>query len=236
MQSPGKMLVSMSVCAFVLLGGCRLQQDICERQEPNQPSSNLLIKPDSLRITNTMIELRCEIRNNTSEDIWVYEAVPDVLDQSGMGLVNATVFVDKDDRTLIVNGRIGTGYGRKIWYDTRAFYTRLRVGQSLPEVLRTPLPIPDYAVEEAGFLRILRQGVDHLTRVEFQIGYFTEKDLASLKAEPDSIHRISPDESGNRIDVRDSSQGKLCGTERTARIILDGICLPYKEWLKAGAH
>jgi hypothetical protein len=186
----------------------------------------LLIKPDALKITNTMIELRYEITNNADEDVWVYNTASDISNDMRM---NAAISVDNDS-TVVVAGRIGRECGRRTWSYMTASYARLGPRQSRRGMLRVNLPIPNLLAEDGGFLRLLTCDIESLQRAAFEIGYFTEKDLALLPT-GDTVHRIQADESGNQIDVGDGSQGSLCRVERTARIVLDGITLSYKEWL-----
>ena len=232
MQNLEKAIVLAGAYVVILLSGCQTH-NACVRQKTTTPG--VVIKPGALQITSTMIELRCEITNNTDEDIWIHDTTRDIPDPNGTGYVNAGVFVDDDDRTLIIGSRIGLFYGREIWCDMGVSYTRLRAGQSCQEVVRTDLPIPDYEAEGAGFLRILRQGVDHLTRASFEIGYFAEKDWTSLEANLLGYQKVLRNESSDRIKVYDSSQGELCRAERVAGVVVDGIHLPYQEWLNSDA-
>lgn len=182
-----------------------------------------------------MIELRCEIVNCTKKNIWVYESVRDIPDPNGVRTATVGVFADEDDRRLILDGRMGTLYGSETWCNVGGAYTRLAAGQSSPAVLRTFLTtIPWYATVAPGFYRMRKRGIDHLSGISFEIGYFTEEDLSLLRSGPDTIHQLSKDKAGDRIGVFDSSQGEACRAERIARVVVEGIYLPYKEWLAEG--
>ena len=232
MQNPEKAIVLAGAYVAILLSGCQTH-NACVPQKTTTPG--VVIRQGALRITSTMIELRCEIANNMGEDIWICGMDEDPLVRNDTGRATARVFVHADNRTLIVDRRIGTFYGRAIWCNMGALYTRLPAGQSRPDVLRVLLPLPDYTAQEAGFLRILREGVDHLTRASFEIGYFAEKDWALLEANLLGYQKVLRDKSSDRIKVYDSSQGELCRAERVAGMMVDGIHLPYKEWLNSDA-
>jgi hypothetical protein len=212
----------------MLLGGCHAQS-VSQGQITDR--SGVRIRFRDLQITNTMIELRCEIVNCTGKDIWVCESVRDIPDANGIRTATAGISANEDDRTLIIDAGIRGLYGSGIWCNVGGTYTRLTAGQSSPAVLRTFLTIPWYSTAAPGFRRMLKQGVDHLSGISFEIGYFTETDLASLITGPNSIHQIVEDDSADRIDVFDSSQGELCRKERVARIVVDGISLHYTDWL-----
>lgn len=230
MENLGKILVLVGVCVPILFGRVEAQ-DATNRQ--GRDGTAVFVKFGAFRITNTIIELRCEVINCTGGDIWVCDDPHSIAANE----TNAAVFVDKDDRTLVVAKRIGLSCWEQVWANVRATYSRLRAGENRSVVLSVQFPIILHADYAQGFFRVFDEGVDHLTRATFEIGYFTDRDLASLRPGLHPSQTIDPDEPGDRIVIYDSTQGQLCRGERAARMTVDGLCIPYKEWFRGGvAH
>lgn len=159
MRNGRTMLISVGVCVSVLLNGVRAQ-NASERRKRDE--SGVIVQLGALRVTNTMVELRCEIQNTTSEDIWIYGEPTHARSLNGARPLTAHAFVDKDNQTLIIAGRINLPYRGPVWAHVRTPYARLPQGQSQAKVLLVRLPIILDQSDEQGFFQIFDQGVDHL--------------------------------------------------------------------------
>jgi hypothetical protein len=142
MENVGRVLALTSIGVWVLLCGCRAE-NAHETRKIN--GSGIIVKYTASQITDARIELHCEIANTGAEDVWIIDGSPDVPDPNGVNQGNAGIYLDGDDRTLVVSesiGRLGQG---ETWAHTMARYGRLRVGQSRAKVLKADLPIVLYA-------------------------------------------------------------------------------------------
>ncbi len=104
MKNVGRVLSLTSIGVWVLLCGCRAQN---ARETREIDGSGIIVKYRASQITDALIELQCEIVNNGAEDIWIIDGSPDVPDPTGANQRNAGIYLDEDDRTLVVAGNIG---------------------------------------------------------------------------------------------------------------------------------
>jgi hypothetical protein len=80
-------------------------------QDYNAPASvskepRVTLKLGTMKITNTMIELRCEVANNSQQDVWVYEEGVDLNSSNSARGANARLLVGSDRQTLLILRRM----------------------------------------------------------------------------------------------------------------------------------
>jgi len=154
-------------------------------QKTNAPT----ITVTKLDISDKTLSLSYEIRNDSEQDVWILVG----FGKTGM---SAEVFIDRDDRTLLIRERFDVpfGGGGEIAYGR---YVLLSAGQSQTESVTLATPVnPEY-----GFVdRPLRQarGLEYATRLAIEIGYYAG-DL------PGMIRGIleKADKIGNKTKSRD---------------------------------
>ncbi|MBN2131995.1 MAG: formylglycine-generating enzyme family protein [Sedimentisphaerales bacterium] len=74
-------------------------------------------------------------------------------------------------------------------------------------------------------------GVESFGRLAFEVGYFTERQLRSIEAGPGPLH-VRRNESADEVVIRGLiTPSEYRSEERSVRVALDGVRLPYKEWI-----
>lgn len=115
-----------------------------------------------LNITDKTLKLTYDIRNASKQDIWILAGCSR-LDAS------AEVFMDKDERTLLIRARFDVptrtssdnAYGR---------YVLLRPGQTRAESVTLAVPVyPEYAFGGGR----TAHGLEYATRLSIEFGYYT---------------------------------------------------------------
>lgn len=153
---------------IVVLSMCILPAIQVQAQADNNAAANNKAAPPTIAITSvdvndTILKLIYDIINDSGKDVWF-------LIGFGKTDVSAEVFMDRDDRTLLIRRRLdvpsgagnGIGYGR---------YVLLRAGQIQREAITLATPVNRYL----GFVdRPLRKavGLEYATRLAIEIGYY----------------------------------------------------------------
>jgi hypothetical protein len=161
------MMVVLLLCVKTVTG-------VQAQSEDNLAINNNVGKPTiavtKLDISDKNLKLRYEIRNMSKQDIWI-------LDGLGRTDVSAEMFMDRDDRTLLIRNRLDVpfGGGGEIVYGR---YILLRAGQTQTESITLATPVnPQY-----GFIdRSLRpaRGLEYATCLAIEIGYY-DSDLPDM--------------------------------------------------------
>jgi hypothetical protein len=134
----------------------------------------------ALRITNRCLQLRCKISNQMNEDVWVFASESRDYRVEGIQETNADVFVGEDSKSLIILRQMKRPYhGIVFEQEPCVSYNRLHAGESRTEELSVGLPIILLPGDLRGFEQAIDRGVDALTRLVFQIGYYTTEELTS---------------------------------------------------------
>ncbi|MHC4520968.1 MAG: hypothetical protein ACYTAS_20440, partial [Planctomycetota bacterium] len=92
------LILLLGLCASCLLGeACGGASGVAER---NVGVPGVTVALGGLRVTNEALELRCEVRNDSQHDIWIYSSR---LNGSHIwDRPNANLFMDTDGETLVV--------------------------------------------------------------------------------------------------------------------------------------
>jgi formylglycine-generating enzyme required for sulfatase activity len=225
----GYLILFVGLCASSLLGAGR--PGASGVPERNVAVPGVVITLGGLRITNEALELRCELRNDSPHDIWVYSSG---LNGSDILMpANAQLFMGRDDETVVVLRRMNVPehaviHGMPQW----ASYSRLPAGRSRPESLSVRLPVnADSSYFAQGFYGALDREVVTATRLAFEIGYYTTAYLKRPGARPHGHARIRFSESGDQVTVGDFPQDGLWRGEQAARITVEGFRIPLRDWV-----
>jgi hypothetical protein len=215
------------LCASSLLNSAQSWGD----DAPEKPVRKLdvTVTVGTLRITTGSVALRCEIRNGTEQDIWVYDDRPGR--QSGAAKTNAEIYLDKECRTLLILRRINLPLHGMSTSPIDGVYTRLRAGQSRPYVFLVMLPVRVDLYDLHGVQAAIWAGRECLTRLAFQIGYYTSEDLRSLRPKVSSSFASIDFESPDRVRVEEDPRSSITSSERAATVEMEGVCIPYKQWI-----
>ncbi len=215
------------LCTSVLLGTARAHGD--DMAKSKNEKAAMTIKLGSLRITNRLVEMRCEIRNNTGRDIWVCDGIPHQYDHNRVRGTNAEVYIDKEGQTLLILRRIDLPLHGSTTAPVAGTYARLHAGESQPYVFLVVLPIAVESPGLQGFHEAIHRGTEYLSGLAFQIGYYTSEDLRSLQAVAGPFGRIHI-ESGDRVQIYEDPPW-ITYRERAATIRMEGVCIPYRQWI-----
>jgi formylglycine-generating enzyme required for sulfatase activity len=223
--------LSVYVCLCINIGHV-FANDGMQR---NAGRRDVAIECGAMNVTKEIVELRCEIKNNTSEDIWVCAGSPPTVSPPVSQGDNAVVSMSEDYRALVVFRR-GNGPRHEEIYSNLVGipYDCLHPGQSRPERLSVHLPL-DLALRtlyERGFPQALERAVDRVTQLAFEIGYYTTQDLRSLKDNAVPSERIEFSDFPNRVMIRAVPESQIWQVERVVRATIDGVSIPYREWLR----
>jgi hypothetical protein len=182
----------------------------------------------NLDITDKTLKMVYEIRNDSKQDIWVLVGF-------GKSGANAELFMDKDDRTILIRRRFdvpssgrgnGIGYGR---------YVLLRAGQTVREVITLATPVnPEY-----GFMdRPLRpaRGLEYATRLAIEIGFYDSDLPIRIRHTLEEADRIGKKpKNDNDRDRRFYFRGSLYfnALSEVLRQRDEEVFLPYTDqWFK----
>jgi hypothetical protein len=80
-------------------------------------------------------------------------------------------------------------------------------------------------------LQAIDQGTLTVTRLRFEIGYYTTEDLQSMKP-ADDYQRVSFDKSGEWVDLLDHIEEGIWQRERGTGVTVDGAEFPFRKWIK----
>ena len=115
-------------------------------------------------LSDKVLKLSYEIRNDTKRDLWIYDGV-------GEYDISADVFMDEDNQTLLIRSRLDVPAPERA--ETPSFdggYVRLPPGEVLYESVSFPIPVrPRYVfVGERQ-----ERGLEFATRLSIEIGYYS---------------------------------------------------------------
>ena len=191
----------------------------------NRQGRDVVILLGSLKVTNRSVEMRCEIRNDTEQDIWVYD-YDEKESQS-----KTREIMDRDLQGIVfLKGMDWLYHGEVYANGSRVPYTRLRPGESRPEVFSSQLPIEFWFDGSLGFLQAIDRGVETITRLTFKIGYYTKGDLVRDK----QVKKVQFEGSGDRVMIWGlPGQWK---DERSASLTVEPVKIPFKQWLDQRKH
>jgi hypothetical protein len=218
--------------------------------KPDYNASAPTISVTKLDINDKVLELRYEIRNYTNRDLWISEGV-------GKYDISAEVFIEKDNQTLLLRSRLDIPTEPGI--ETPSFdgrYVHLASGQSLSESISLPIPVQPYygfrALSE-------EPGIINATRLALEIGYYVgdlpeiihdrlvKEKMSEQKRS--SAYTYAPNklinyfagkgvlifnEMNEGLRSRDEEvlipyTDQLLKGERSLRITVDNLCIPYAE-------
>ncbi len=238
------LIMALSVC---IIPETRAQSEsVADKNKASVPT----ISVTKLDIGVKTLKLLYEIRNESKQHIWILTGL-------GTFSVNASVFMEKDGRTLLIRRRLDMPFsgGGNIFYGR---YILLHAGQTRTESVTLTIPV----YSEHGFAgRRNAEGLEYATRLSIEIGYYTE-DL------PGMIRGIleKADKIGNKINTRDEEvikyyfKGSLYFNkiseilrqrdeevllpytyqwfkgEKVLRTIVENVRIPYEEKVDRSAH
>ena len=134
-----------------------------------------------LDINDKNLKLRYEIRNESEQDIWVLIG----FEQSGS---SAELFVDKDDRTLLIRRRFDvpfSGGGSML----HGRYVVMRTGETQAESVTLAVPVhPEYQFVDGKTRRA--RGLEYATRLAIEVGYYVSDLPAIIRSTLEEVDRI----------------------------------------------
>jgi hypothetical protein len=227
-----KTMIMLVTFLVPFASGSRVQAQEVSGPGKDAIQSQVAIEIGSLRITNRIVELRCEIKNDAGRDIWVYAVGPKAYDPDGVRGTNAELFPDRTDPgTLVILRRMNLPYPLTVLgAEVSVPYARLRAGQRRAEIFVLALPVEALTPLERKLMAACEKGVPKIRRLAFEIGYYTQEDIEKMPAGGGLSH-VRFDESGEQILIR-GLRGAGWKTERAAKIVLDRVSIDCKEWLK----
>jgi len=225
--------VGLSLWGFLLLSGV----EAADRRpaERNAEIPGVSMSLGALTITSERVTLRCDIRNDSEDDVWICAECPE-----GRGVAatsKGVVCVDADARTLIVLHRMNRPtYGETFYFvPSSATYRRLPAGQRRAEELSVQLPVQgDTNTLGNGFVQATDKGIHVAERLAFEIGCYTTGTLESLAQFSRSRPRVRFEDSGDEAVVLDYPGRGAWMLERAVRLVVEGVDIPYKTWLGVG--
>lgn len=187
----------------------------------------------AVKITHKQVEVRCEITNQGVEDIWVFGEDLGRRDSNSARGTNARFFINPDGAAFMILRRMNTPRGGVMGQRVGASYHRLRPGESLPQVFLITLPVAtatDRALENTLSAMTVRCA-DTLTRLIFEIGYYSSQDLRSME-NPGGYQYVQFDASSDQVILRDYVEMGIWNRERALVMAVDGVSVPLTQWLK----
>lgn len=191
----------------------------------------------ALKITSKVIELRCEVRNDSEQDIWLRHG-------------GAALWLDTGDQTLVLLRRMNIPRHGDVYANPMSVpYDRLPAGHSQAETLAVNLPtrvcetflnrgfikLADRDTLGRGLVTPEDRAAMVATRLAFEIGFYTTEFLNSAprRRSPSLDHwGVRFSESGNQVTVTDfPPPGGLWLHERAVRMTIEGASIPYGNWL-----
>ncbi len=216
----------------------------------NDNSGAPTISVTKLDLSDKVLRLSYEIRNDTKHDIWTFEGV-------GGYDIGAEVFMEEDNQTLLLRCRLDIPTQPGI--ETPSFdgrYIHLAPGRSLSESVSLPIPVRPYY----GFRAWSEEpGILYAKRLAFEIGYYVgdlreiiRSRLVKEKMSDPKKSRAYPDNSNKLIEwfagkgvltFNEMNEGlrsrdeevlipytdRLLKGEQPLRITIDGLRIPYEE-------
>ncbi|MBC8470933.1 MAG: hypothetical protein H8D56_15785 [Planctomycetes bacterium] len=177
-----------------------------------------------LEVNDKNLKLDYEIRNNSGQDIWIL---------LGFGITDASVdvFMDKDERTLLMRRRFDVPFS--IGGDIASGrYVVMRNGETQIESISLVLPVhPKY--EFASNQKI--QGLEYATRLAFEIGYYMgdlPEMVRRIIEEDEKNPRKIPPTDGYYPDTVSGWFGGLVGFNKLNELLRsrdNEVLIPYTE-------
>lgn len=130
---------------------------------PDDGTAGVTISLLERKLTDTMLQLRYQIKNESDTDIWICESM-DIWDPW-----DVEVYVGQDNRTLFVQRRLDVSMGNLRRNQPIGRYARVPRGRTRTEALSVSLPV--------GYQRVFFgdpgwQPPERATRVVVEIGYY----------------------------------------------------------------
>lgn len=232
-------ILIVGLCTSSLFGGVhvriedpgRVRVQIGNDTKSTGPKSEVSIRFGSLRVTNAMVEMRCEIVNGCEQDIWIYDDSP--YDVNGARGTNAALYTDKEGQTILIFRGINLPLHGFSTGSVAGTYARLRAGESRPYVFLVVLPVVVQEHDLQGFEEAMQRGTEYFSRLAFQAGYYTSEDLASFEEREDQSKgdRRIPLQSKDRIQLYGPHGTGISQSERAATMETEGVHIPYKQWI-----
>jgi hypothetical protein len=225
--------ITWLLCSCALApGNMRLYAN--NRQGPDVKEGAPVVTSAAVRITDRIAELRCEIRNDSQQDIWVFARGPG--DYSPDQETNARVFAGKDDQSVVILRRMDTPLSHIMGERVVGEYVRLAPGQERAERLVVSRSVYSYMFFDGELLDLIRTGGKDFRQLTFEIGYYTAEDLRSM-ANLGAHQFVRVDKSGERVSMCDFVERGIWTRERAVRVTFAGVRVPWKNWLRGdGRH
>jgi len=230
------LVAELSLCGLLLSSGAQAANKRAAERDAEIPGLSMTL--GTLTITSDKVILRCEIRNDTEEDVWICAECPE--DYGATGTTKGMIYVSADGRTLIVLERMNrptyaTSTGPLV--PPFATYRRLRVGQRRAEKLSVELPVEDWSsILGRGFMEATDSGMGAAERLVFEIGCYSTQSLKLLASARSSARRVRFDESGDEVVVSAPRFGGAWPRERAVRLVVEGVTIPYETWIDVGTR
>ena len=223
------LILFVGLCASSLLGAGRPGASGVPERNVAVPGVTIML--GGLRITNEALELRCDVRNESQHDVWIYSSGLNGSDT--FMRPNAKLFMGSDDETVVVLRRMNVPVHAIVHgMPQSASYCRLPAGRSRPESLSVRLPVnAESSYFAQGFYRALDRNVVTATRLAFEIGCYTTEYLRRPRARLHGHACIRFSESGNEVTLTDFPQDGLWRDERVARMTVEGLRIPLRDWV-----
>jgi hypothetical protein len=152
------MMVALLLC---IPNVTELQAQSDDNTAVNNKAQAPTIAVTNLDVTDKNLKLSYEIKNTSKHDIWI-------LFGSGKTGVEAEVFMDKDDRTLLIRHRFDVPITVSV-HNILGRYVLLRAGQTQTESVNLSIPVyPAYTFWGGRKSR----GTEYATHLAIEIGYY----------------------------------------------------------------
>lgn len=214
----------------------------------NEKTDTPTIIVTKMNLSDKVLKLSYEIRNDTKLDLWIYEG-------PGKYNISADAFMDEDNQTLLIRSRLDLPAPERA--ETPSFdggYVRLPSGEVLSESVSFPIPVrPRYVF----FGERQERGLEFATRLAIEIGYYTGdlpeiirdtlKEAKKIPRTKPIVYPIVPttliDFFGGLLGFNELNEGlrsrdekvlipytdQILKGEHSLRIIIDGLRIPYYE-------
>ena len=233
MKRQDAMVWLFGLCVPVLFGNVRAFP--MDSMETNLEECNLTVSLMALSITSKRVEFRCEIKNNTEEDIWVCTEACGVYQVDAVRGTNAKVLMDEDGKTLLILKRMESPQAAAWGDKVVGRYDRITPHESRGETLLVVLPGALRPSYDASLSRAIDRNLKEISRLAFEIGYYTAGDLRSL-SDPTGDTRIRFDASGQRAFLHDYEGIGIWAYERAIRVGISGLHIPLAQLLRRERH
>ncbi len=153
-------IMMLSICILpAMQAQAKADNNTAANSKPGAPTMTIT----SVDVNDTILKLSYDIRNDSGKDVWILAGF-------GKTGVSAEVFMDTDDRTLLIRNRLDVAWrgGNGIPYGRCVL---LRAGQTQRETVTLATPVnPDYGFMDRPLRRA--RGLEYATRLAIEIGYY----------------------------------------------------------------